>query len=312
MNILPPTSNRNSVGFLWDILSLFGGVLAFLILRNPPFFYVTQPGRSAVIFNVFSGIQSGRILQPGMSFVVPLVEQPIAYDVRTRIWEFTNAQNSPRPAGPPITIISSDGQSFELDANVALRPNPDTLDQLHSQIGENYMTNIVVPIVRSKIRDVSAKFDSSDFYRKEQRQLIQQQARELIATEMPKGKFNNQDVPMILIEDILIESPNFPAALKDSIEKKQVQSILAQTASVRAKIQEKETDRQLILANANQKAIELKGKASAVSKNLADLLFYERLEERISKGAGLKIIKVEGNSTVFLNVDPKKAATTAP
>ncbi len=308
MNILTPSNSNNLNNWWWNLLFPIGAVFTFVILRNPPFFYVTPPGQSAVVFNIFSGIQSGKILKPGMSFVVPFVEQPIAYDVRTRIWEFTNASNAPRVAGAPITIISADGQSFDLDANIALRPNPDTLDQFHSQIGENYMANIVVPIIRSKIRDVSAKFDSSDFYQKETRQIIQQQATELIAAEMPRGKVNNQDVPMILIEGILIESAQFPQALKASIEKKQVQSILAQTASVRAKIQDKETERILILAEANQKAIELKGKASAISKNLANLLFYERLEERISGGQQLKVIKVEGNSTVFLNVDPKKAA----
>lgn len=308
MNFLPPIHSNYRNNWWWNLLFPIGAVFTFVILRNPPFLYVTPPGQSAVVFNIFRGIQSGRVLKPGMSFVVPFIEQPIAYDVRTRIWEFTNESNAPRLAGAPITIISADGQSFELDANIALRPNPDTLDQFHSQIGENYMANIVVPIIRSKIRDVSAKFDSSDFYQKETREIIQQQATELIGAEMPKGKFNNQDVPMILIEEILIESANFPAALKASIEKKQVQSILAQTASVRAKIQDKETDRLLILATANQKAIELKGRASAVSKNLANLLFYERLEERIKGGSALKVIKVEGNSTVFLNVDPKKAA----
>jgi regulator of protease activity HflC (stomatin/prohibitin superfamily) len=308
MNILPPANFDNRNNWWWNLLFPIGAVFTFLILRNPPFFYVTRPGESAVVFNIFSGIQSGRILKPGMSFVVPFVEQPIAYDVRTRIWEFTNANDAPRLAGPPITIISADGQSFDLDANIALRPNPDTLDQFHSQIGEDYMANIVVPIIRSKIRDVSAQFDSSDFYQKETREIIQQKAKELIGAEMPKGKVNNQDIPMILIEGILIESAQFPQALKASIEKKQVQSILAQTASVRAKIQDKETERILILAEANQKAIELKGRASAVSKNLANLLFYERLEERINGGQQLKVIKVEGNSTVFLNVDPKKAA----
>ncbi|MCS6958980.1 MAG: prohibitin family protein [Pseudanabaenaceae cyanobacterium SKYGB_i_bin29] len=320
MNILSPLrgTRLGEAGNWWHLfLFPIGAVVVFVILRNPPFFYVTPPGRASVVFNIFSGIKRGKILQPGMSFVMPFVEQPISYDVRTRVWEFTDATNSPRLAGPPISIISSDGQSFTLDANIALRPNPDTLDQLHAEIGENYMTNIVIPIVRSKVRDVAAKFDSSDFYKKEKRDIIQQQAKELIASEMPKVTVQGQQVPLILVEAVLIESAQFPSALKDSIERKQVQSILAQTAAVRAKIQDKETDRVLILAEANQKAIELKGRASAVSKNLADLLFYEKLEERLRKGSDLKVMRVEGNTTVFLNVDsdklnPRQAAAAKP
>jgi prohibitin 2 len=34
---------------------------------------------------------------------------------------------------------------------------------------------VVVPLVRSKIRDISASFESEDFYRKSQRMAIEQQ-----------------------------------------------------------------------------------------------------------------------------------------
>jgi len=116
----------------------------------------------------------------------------------------------------------------------------------------------------------------------------------------------------VQVEGLFLGNPDFPQALRDSIERKQVASITAQTAAVRAQIQEKETERLLILAAANQRAIELKGQAAAQNAQLADLLFYEKLQERIQNPTGslppLRIIRVEGDATVFLNVDPHQAA----
>ncbi|MGQ9864913.1 MAG: prohibitin family protein [Pseudanabaenaceae cyanobacterium] len=284
-------------------------------LKSLPFFYVTRPGTAAVVFNTFTGLQAGRVLQPGATFLVPGVERAVSYDVRTRVWEFTNLE-SPRKASGAIAVIASDGQTFTLDVNVVLRSNPETLDELHGRIGENYLATTVVPVVRSKLRDVSAQFKSEDFYRQEKRQEIEKEAAALMNREMPTVERNGEKVPLIQIEGVLLETANFPDALKASIEKKQVAAILAQTAGVKAQIQAKETERVLMLAKAEERAIELKGRAAALGAQLADLLFYERLQERIAAAKAakqpspLKIMRVEGNATVFLNVDPKQAATT--
>jgi hypothetical protein len=166
-------------------------------------------------------------------------------------------------------------------------------------------------LVRSKVRDISAEFDSEDFYQKQQRAEIEQRVQALILREMPSTQHQGEEVPLILIEGVYLGPPAFPEGLKESLERKQVASIKAETAAVRAEIQAKETERQLILAEANQRAIELKGKAAAANAQLADLLFFETLEERIDRAqaAGqappLSIIRIEGDSTVFLNVDPK-------
>ncbi|MFQ3613572.1 MAG: prohibitin family protein, partial [Cyanobacteriota bacterium] len=248
----------------------------------------------------------------GAIFVVPGIDTPITYTVLTRVWEFTDNPASVNSISNGITVNTADGQAFAIDVAIALKPNPDTLDELHANIGENYLSTVVVPVVRSKIRDISASFDSEDFYRKSQRTAIEQQALALIRQEMPTLKRDGQTLPLLQVEGVFLGNPDFPEALKDSIERKQVASISAQTAAVRAQIQEKETERLLILAAANQRAIELKGQAAAQNAQLADLLFYETLQERIQNPTGaappLRIIRVEGDSTLFLNVDPHQAA----
>ncbi len=302
---------------LWIPLGVVGLVALALSLRSC--LYVTRPGYATVIFNNFRGL-SDQVRFPGVTWITPTVETPITYNVLTRVWEFTDQPTAlANQAGTAITVNSADGQAFAIDVYVALRPNELVLNQLHAEIGENYMTTVVVPVVRSKIRDISASFDSEEFYQQASRSDIETRSQELISQEMPVAELDGQPVPMILIEGIFLGTPNFPPGLKDSIEQKQVASITAQTAGVRAEIQAKETERLLILAEANQQAIELKGEAAALNAQLADLLLYETLEERIDRSSGspFDVIRVEGDSTVFLNIDsdsitPQRAAAASP
>lgn len=285
--------------------ALVGGAL-FLISAHPGL-YVTRPGQATVVFNSFTGLQPDRVEPPGVSFIAPMVEHPITYTVRTRVWEFTDA-TSPNRISNAIKVNSADGQAFSIDVYVALRPNQEVLDSLHAKIGENYLEIVVVPVVRAKVRDVSAEFDSEDFYQRDMREEIESRVQELIAQEMPTTLKAETQKPMILIDGVFLGTPNFPEGLKESIERKQVASITAQSAAVRAEIQIKETERRLILADADQTAIELKGEAAAVNAQLSDLIYYEILEQRINSRNPLKVIRVEGESTILLNVDPQTAA----
>ncbi len=293
-------------------------VAAVLLLLWRPFTYVTEPGNATVIFNNFTGIQAGRVEKPGVTWITPGVENPITYNIRTRVWQFTDVEDAPNRGGGAIGVNTADGQAFKVDVFVALKPNPAVLDVLHSKVGIRYMETVVVPLVRSKVRDVSAGFGSEAYYIKAKRGLMEGQMKNVMNQDMAKTNLNGQAVPLVLIEGIFLGTPQFPEGLKDSLEQKQVASITAQTAGVKAQIQEKETTRRLILSQANQKAIELQGQAAAKNAQLADLLFYERLQDRITeaKEAGkespLNVIRVEGDkSTIFLNVESQKVKAAA-
>lgn len=290
-------------------LALFGG----LVLLIKSFVYITPPGNATVIFNTFSGLQRNRVLKPGATFLNPFVDRPISYNLRTQIWRFSN-EKSIHQAGNFIAVNSKDGQAFSLDVYIALHPTQETLDSLHGEVGENYMNTVVVPVARSKIRDISAEFDSQDFYLRESRKIIEQKATALINREMPTTNYLGKTVYLIQVKGVFLGTPYFPEGLKTSIEQKQVASISAQTAAVKAEIQSKETEKILILAKANQRAIELKGKAAAANASLSELLLFEKLEDRIEQAKSknlslpIKVIQVPGNSTVFLNVDPKQSS----
>lgn len=301
---------------LWLPLVVVG--VAGLVVTFRPFIYITPPGHATVIFNAFRGLRRDQIWPPGMVWLAPGLDRPITYSVLTRVWRFTDDEQASLRASNAISINSADGQAFRIDVYIALRPNPAVLDDLHADVGENYMNILVVPLVRSKIRDIAAEFDSQDFYQKAKRQDMEQRALAGIRQEIPSVNVNGQAIPLLEIEGVFLGTPAFPAALKESIEQRQVASITAQTAQVRAQIQNRETERLLILARANQEAIQLKGQAATQNAALADFLLYEKLLERVEQAqrnnqpSPIKVIRVDGDSTIFLNVDPKQAAATTP
>ncbi|GAB4211673.1 MAG: prohibitin family protein [Synechococcales cyanobacterium] len=302
----------------WKWLPLVGVGIVGILVTFRPFLYVTPPGHATVVFNSFRGLQQDRIEPPGMTWLTPGLDRPITYNVLTRVWRFSDEPNVPMLASNAVSVNSADGQAFSIDVYVAIKPNVAVLDDLHAEVGENYMNVVIVPLVRSKIRDISAEFDSQDFYQQANRQEIERRSLAAIQQEISTVTVDGQPLPLLMVEGIFLGTPDFPTALTESIEQRQVASITAQTAQVRAQIQNRETERLLILAKANQEAIELKGQAAAQNAALADLLFYEKLLERIEaaktqqQGSPIRVIRVEGQSTVFLNVDPQKAAVITP
>jgi len=304
--------------FPWQWMPLALVSLAGFVVAFRPFLYITPPGHATVIFNSFRGLQRDQILNPGMVVLTPGLDRPITYLVLTRVIRFTDDTEASLRASNAISVNSADGQAFSIDVYVKLHPNLDVLDDLHAEVGEDYMNIVVVPLVRSKIRDISAEFDSQDFYQKAKRLEIERRSLAAIRQGIPAVMVNGQQVPLLRLERIFLGTPHFPNALKESIEQRQVASITAQTAQVRAQIQNRETERLLILARANQEAIQLKGEAAALNAALGDFLLYERLLERVeqakenNQGSPLKVIRIDGESTVFLNVDPQRAAVTQP
>jgi hypothetical protein len=141
------------------VTSLVFLAIGVVLIRHNPFVYVTGPGQATVVFDAFKGLEQDRVEDPGLTLLIPGVDKPISYEVRTKVWDFTNIPESysdrsakaltydrPNRLGSAITVNSADGQAFGIDVFVALRPNPATLDDLHGTIGENYMNTIVVPL----------------------------------------------------------------------------------------------------------------------------------------------------------------------
>ncbi len=84
----PTIEARRGGGFPWAIvLPLI--IVAWLLLQS---FVVVGAGERAVIFNRFRGVQKGE-LGEGLHFLLPFVQYPTIYDVKTQTYTMSSDKN---------------------------------------------------------------------------------------------------------------------------------------------------------------------------------------------------------------------------
>merc|ERR1711923_156702 len=103
------------IGQLGAGIALAGGVV------NTALFNV-DGGHRAVIFDRFAGVKQN-IVGEGTHFMIPWVQRPIIYDIRTR------------PKNVPTVAGSKDLQNVNITLRILFRPTPDALPNIYTTLG---------------------------------------------------------------------------------------------------------------------------------------------------------------------------------
>jgi prohibitin 1 len=99
-----------------------------------------------------------------------------------------------------------------LDTSLLLRLDAKRAADVYQKIGMDYTKNVVEPMLRSAIRDVTAKHSANALYTGG-REEVQQKIQEMLFKELgDRG---------IFVENVLLRDVQLPAMLKTSIEQKQ-------------------------------------------------------------------------------------------
>ena len=177
------------------------GIVAvvILILFSSSMFYTLQPGERGVIFRRFtSGLDKENIYQPGFQVIAPWNDL-IIYTVKEQIKDET------------MDILDKNGLSVNVDITARFNPIYDKIGHLHEVFGQNYINNLVIPEVRSAVRQVMGKYAAEEIY-STKRQIVE----ELIIEETTKTLLENN----IDLRTLLIRSINLPTNIKSAIESK--------------------------------------------------------------------------------------------
>ena len=127
-------------------------VLLLLIIFGSSMFYIVKPGERGITFRPFgSGLDTVNISQPGFHIVAPWNEF-IVYNVKERQTEET------------MDVLDKNGLSINVEVSVRFNPIPNKLPYLHQQFGEDYMLQLVVPEVRSTVRQVMGRYSAEEIY----------------------------------------------------------------------------------------------------------------------------------------------------
>ncbi|HDZ40066.1 MAG TPA: prohibitin family protein [Bacteroidetes bacterium] len=224
-------------------------IIVLLLIFGSRMFYIIRPGERAVIFNTLTGVlDNENIVGTGLRAIAPW-NTLYKYDVKEQKAEET------------MDVLDKNGLSINVDVTVRFNPAYDRIGYLHEVFGANYVNRLVIPEVRSTVRQVTGRYTAEEIYstmRSEVERAI------IDETALILGKNN------IEMKALLIRSIGLPPDIKKAIESKLTRE---QEALAMRYINERER------LEAERKLIEAEGIANynrMISASLTDRILTQK------------------------------------
>lgn len=252
--------SKNSLIVIVVVAAIIIGVFSSKI------FYTLAPGERGVIFMPFSiGLDKEDIKEAGFHVKAPWNDL-FVYNVKETKSEET------------MDVLDKSGLSIQVDISVRFNPVYSKIGYLHEQFGVNYISQLIIPEVRSSVRQIAGRYTAEEIYstkRSEVEIAIEEEARKTL------------DANFIDMRALLIRSINLPEQIKNAIENKlkQEQESLAYKFRLT-----KET------SEAERKRIEAEGISAynnLINQSLTDNILKQRGIEatiELSKSPNTKVI----------------------
>ncbi|MBU0763631.1 MAG: prohibitin family protein, partial [Bacteroidetes bacterium] len=210
------------------VLVILGIVVIILIIFGSNMFITLQPGERGVMFRKFATVPLDRdnIYGPGFHIIAPWNDM-IVYDVKEQQRE------------EPMDVLDKSGMSVSVDVTVRFNPDYLKIGYLYEIFGQDYITRLVIPEVRSSVRKVMGRYTAEEIYSTQRKQV-----EDAIYNETKEIQFANN----IMMTALLIRSINLPAEIKMAIESKLKQEQEALAYQYRLDKEKSEAERKRIEA----------------------------------------------------------------
>ncbi len=190
-----------------------------------------------------------------------------------------------------IDIPSREGLTIRSEVSILYNIEPKKVPDLIRNLGADYENNVILPVFRSAVADITSKFYAKDMHSGD-RGMIEKAIRDLM-TETMKGKG-------IFVESVLLKSIQLPRTLSKAIEEK----LEAEQQAQRMEFVLQEAKRE-----AERKRIEAEGVRDAnkiISEGLTDkVLQFKNIDAwlKLSESQNSKVIITNGNTPMLINPD---------
>jgi regulator of protease activity HflC (stomatin/prohibitin superfamily) len=202
-------------------------IIVIILLFGGRMFFIIEAGERGVIFRPYtSGLDTENIYGEGFHIIAPW-NRIYIYDVREQQREET------------MDVLDKNGLSINIDITVRFNPVHNEIGHLHQQFGVNYINVLVVPEVRSTVRQVAGRYTAEEIYstkRAEVESSIKEETRNVLGKNF------------IDMRALLIRSINLPEQIKGAIESKLKQEQEALAYEFRLQREESEAERKRIEA----------------------------------------------------------------
>lgn len=215
--------------------------------------YDVEGGKRAVVFDRLQGVQQ-KVVGEGTHFVIPWLQKPIIYDVRTK------------PKTIATTTGSKDLQNVSLTLRVLHRPEVVKLPKIYQSLGLDYDERVLPAIGNEILKSIVAQFDAAE--------LITQ--REVVSARIRQELSRRAEEFSIKLEDVSITHMTFGREFTKAVEQKQIAQQDAERAKYLVEKAEQEKKANVIRAEGEAESADTVSKA--LSKSGDGLLMIRRLE----------------------------------
>jgi len=244
------------------------GVIALFVIMgiSSSIFYTIGPSERAIIFYKFGmGLDKENVIAQGFHMKAPWNELYV-YSVN----ETSSDEN--------MDVLDKSGLSIHVDITVRYHPMPDKIGFIHEKFTKSYVTVLVIPEVRSTVRQVMGRYTAEEIY-STKRAEVETAIRTETETILQKNFVNS---PAVLIRSILL-----PDQIKNAIENKLQQEQEALAYQFRLDKEKSEAERKRIAAEGEARANNI------VNSSLSDKLLKMRGIEatlELSKSPNSKVV----------------------
>jgi regulator of protease activity HflC (stomatin/prohibitin superfamily) len=231
-------------------------IAAILSTLGAGLVYVESTERG-VVRTIRAGGVRPAALEPGLHWIVPVVESVETYSISNQNYTMSVAPNEGQVQGDDsIRARTKDGQEVILDASVIYQVDPDKVVQLHIVWQNRYEAGIVRPEARGAIRNAVSQYGVEEVVSTKRAEMVQ-----LITDELSTSLSKNN----LLLIDFVLRDIHFSEAYAAAVEQKQIAEQQAQQArlTVEQKKQEAEQARQIAQGQADAAVISAQGAAEA-------------------------------------------------
>jgi len=246
------------------------GILLAILFAS---FIQIGPGEVGVQI-LFGNVQNG-ILRSGLNFINPLMEVE-KLDIKTQAYTMSGSNDRDESEtitkkSDPIQTLSSDGLTLLLDVTVWYRLGADDAPNLVRTIGSDYEAKIILPAIRTALRDIAVNFVATDIYSSKRDDYVNNVAKKLEQSFEGRG---------IILEKVLLRNVELPLKVREAIDEKIAAEQRAQQMVYVLQKEKQEAERKTVEAAGVAEAQKIIN--STISNSYLQWKYIETLKELVN------------------------------